>query len=105
MLVLRGGFAEISADEEGINRRQFYYEVIYTLRTECCCSCWSLWLLRGMEYLRAATRQDPAAAGATRERRSAQQESVMIMLCVSICVVVDWWKKERKKSLVSSVSK
>lgn len=104
MLVLRGeGFAEMSADEEGINRRQFYYEVIYTLRTECC--CWSLWLLRGMEYLRAATRQDPAAAGATRERRSAQQESVMIMLCVSICVVVDWWKKERKKSLVSSVSK
>jgi hypothetical protein len=104
--VLRGeGFAEMSADEEGINRRQFYYEVIYTLRTECC--CWSLWLLRGMEYLRAATRQDPAAAaaGATRERRSAQQESVMIMLCVSICVVVDWWKKERKKSLVSSVSK
>lgn len=57
----------MSADEEGINRRQFYYEVIHITDRVL------LLLLvavapAGMEYLRAATRQDPAAAAAQLER-------------------------------------
>ncbi len=53
-----GGVAEMSAGGEGINRRQFYYEV-YTHTDECC--CWSLAPAGDdVGYLRAATRQDPA---------------------------------------------